>query len=186
VMVLYDDSMSEVTIGTMYTVGRGPRHTLQVRNKLHAMTSYINLETHELDHLIKQLTEYRKGFPAADSSIEKPVKSQGLSVGDTVLVVDPESIYHGKTGIVDNIEEDEADYPGIRVLFAGATSNRNRYFNFYKEEVVPTTMKHDWQITDNQWHNMECTRCRLSISIGDFAMWNQNVNKDCPGNPEEV
>jgi hypothetical protein len=66
-MVVYDDLMSEVTIETMYTVGRGPRHILQVRNKHRDMASHINLETHELDDLIKQLTEYRKGFPAAGS-----------------------------------------------------------------------------------------------------------------------
>jgi len=45
-------------------------------------------------------------------------------------------------------------------------------------------MKHTWEATDSQGHEMQCSVCALAISIHEGEGWDANIDAECPGRPE--
>lgn len=44
-------------------------------------------------------------------------------------------------------------------------------------------MKHDWEVTDNQGHSMECNNCGEPIYFFDNERWNELQEGECRGYP---
>lgn len=43
--------------------------------------------------------------------------------------------------------------------------------------------KHEWEVTDNQGHSMQCSNCELSIYFEEGEHWDENIDAQCPGKP---